>query len=61
MIEKDLIERINYYARKEKTLGLSEEEKKQRDILRKQYLTQFRKNLKSQLDNIKVEDENSEN
>lgn len=60
MITKDLVEKINFYARKEKSMGLSKEEEEDRDILRKQYLKAFRSNLKSQLDNIKIVDEKEE-
>ncbi|MHA6484012.1 DUF896 domain-containing protein [Paenibacillus sp. strain BS8-2] len=53
-----LIERINELSRKNKTVGLNEEELKERDVLRQQYLNNFKSNFKQQLDSIKyVEDE----
>lgn len=56
-IEK-LIARINELSRKNKTVGLTDEETKERDELRQQYLNNFKRNFKQQLDSIKyVEDE----
>lgn len=53
-----LIARINELSRKNKTVGLSDEETKERDELRQQYLNNFKRNFKQQLDTIKyVEDE----
>lgn len=46
------IERINELARKKKTVGLSPEEEKEQALLRQQYISAVRKNLRSQLDNI---------
>jgi len=56
MITKELIDKINYYANKEKTEGLNEEEKVIRDKLRKEYLEKFKKRFKEQLDNIEYVD-----
>ncbi|OBR66990.1 hypothetical protein A7K91_21960 [Paenibacillus oryzae] len=53
-----LIARINELSRKNKTVGLSDEETKERDELRQQYLNNFKRNFRQQLDTIKyVEDE----
>lgn len=53
-----LIARINELSRKNKTVGLSDEETKERDELRQQYLKNFKQNFRQQLDTIKyVEDE----
>lgn len=53
-----LIARINELSRKNKTIGLTDEETKERDELRGMYLNNFKRNFKQQLDNIKyVEDE----
>ena len=41
----------------QKSVGLTEEEKKERDLLRKEYLASVRMNLRSQLDNIDVKQE----
>ncbi len=48
------INRINELARKAKTVGLTPEEKEEQAVLRKAFITDFRKNLRSQLDNIDV-------
>lgn len=53
-----MITRINELARKHKTVGLTEEERKERDRLRRQYLNQFKNSLRTQLDSIKVVDKN---
>lgn len=53
-----LIARINELSRKYKTVGLTDEETKERDELRQKYLNNFKRNFKQQLDSIKyVEDE----
>ena len=53
-MEAEKIDRINVLAHKAKSVGLTEEEKKERDLLRKEYLASVRMNLRSQLDNIDV-------
>ena len=53
-MEVEKIDRINALAHKAKSVGLTEEEKKERDLLRKEYLASVRMNLRSQLDNIDV-------
>lgn len=56
-MEVEKIDRINVLAHKAKSVGLTEEEKKERDLLRKEYLASVRMNLRSQLDNIDVKQE----
>lgn len=56
-METERMQRINELARKAKAEGLTEEEIKERDILRKEYLENFRKNLRDQLDNTYLVDE----
>ena len=56
-MEVEKIDRINALAHKAKRVGLTEEEKKERDLLRKEYLASVRMNLRSQLDNIDVKQE----
>ncbi|MCI5688164.1 MAG: DUF896 domain-containing protein [Emergencia sp.] len=52
------IQRINELARKSKTPeGLTEAEKEEQQLLRKQYIEAFKANLRSQLDNIEFVDE----
>ncbi|CAM4207824.1 DUF896 domain-containing protein [Paenibacillus tarimensis] len=56
-----LVARINELSRKNKSVGLTEEEMAEREELRRQYLQQFRKNFKDQLDTIKwAEDEDND-
>ena len=50
------IDRINTLAHKAKSVGLTEEEKKERDQLRREYSATIRMNLRSQLDNIDVKE-----
>lgn len=51
------IDRINELARKAKAEGLTEEEIKERDILRKQFIADFRANVAAALDNVDVVNE----
>lgn len=53
-IEK--IDRINTLAHKAKSVGLTEEEKKEQSRLRQEYIAAIRMNLRSQLDNIDVQE-----
>ena len=55
-MEIEKIDRINALAHKAKSVGLTEEEKKERALLRKEYLASVRMNLRSQLDNIDVKE-----
>lgn len=54
---EEKIARINELYRKSKAEGLTEEEKKEQDLLRKEYIANVRKNLKAQLDNIDMVNE----
>ncbi|MEE1350792.1 MAG: DUF896 domain-containing protein [Clostridia bacterium] len=51
-MDKKKIERINYLAKKSKSEGLTDSEKKEQKELREEYLALVRKNFKTQLDNI---------
>ena len=51
------IDRINTLAHKAKSVGLTEEEKKERHALRKEYIATIRMNLRSQLDTISIKEE----
>mgnify|MGYP000608009076 FL=1 len=57
MMDNVKIDRINTLAHKAKSVGLTEEEKKERDALRKEYIATIRMNLRSQLDNISIKEE----
>ena len=54
---KDIIEKVNFYARLSKKRKLSEEEIKDREVYRKLYLEQFKNQVKKHLDNIEIVDE----
>ncbi len=51
---EEIIKRINYLARKKKSVGLTEEELKEQAELRKTYLASFREGFKKRLENIDV-------
>ena len=54
---KDIIEKVNYYAKLSKERKLTEEEIKDREIYRRMYLDQFKEQVKTHLDNIEIVDE----
>lgn len=49
---QEKIQRINELYRKSQEEGLSEAEKKEQDLLRKEYIANVKKNLRNQLNNI---------
>ena len=53
-MNQEKIERINALYSKSKAEGLTEEEKKEQDLLRKEYIASVKSNLRSQLNNIDV-------
>lgn len=56
-MEVSKIDRINVLARKAKSEGLTEAEKKEQAALRKEYIASVRMNLRTQLDNINIQEE----
>ncbi len=60
MIGKEKIDRINELSKKHKEEGLTEEEHKEREALRKEYLAKFRENFRGHLDRIKFVEDMSE-
>ncbi|WP_312355266.1 DUF896 domain-containing protein [Aminipila sp.] len=57
MLSKEKIDRINVLAKKSKSVGLSDEEKEEQQILRKEYLAKFREYFRGQLENIEIVEE----
>ena len=55
MDEKDLA-RINELARKSKSVGLTPQEKAEQARLRREYIASVRMNLRSQLDQIDIQE-----
>ncbi|MCI8525902.1 MAG: DUF896 domain-containing protein [Oscillospiraceae bacterium] len=56
-MEQSRIDRINALARKAKAEGLTPAEEAERAQLRQEYLASVRRNLRAQLDNIYLVDE----
>ncbi len=54
-MNKELIDKINYLANKEKTEGLNPEEKKMQKELREEYIKLFKKSFRKRLENIDIE------
>ena len=55
-MEKQKIDRINELYKKSKAEGLTDAERKEQKILRQQYIELSRRNLRSQLNNIDIEE-----
>ena len=51
---QEKINRINELARKQKSEGLTEEEKQEQYILRREYIDGFKRSLVSQLENTYI-------
>lgn len=56
-MEQSKIDRINEFARKAKSEGLTPEEKEEQNQLRQEYIKAYRESLRSQLESIKIVDE----
>lgn len=55
-MNKELIDRINYLAKKSREEALTPQEIAEQKELRQLYLQQFRKNFRRQLENIEIVD-----
>lgn len=55
MVTKEQIDRINELSRKQKSVGLTIDEKKEQAELRQLYVNQVKKNMKSVLDNTVIQ------
>lgn len=53
-MEQKKIDRINELARKKKTVGLTEEELAEQQVLRKEYIEAYRQSLVGQLENLYI-------
>lgn len=53
---EEKIERINVLARKEKAEGLTDEEKAEQQALRREFIDDFKRNLRGTLDNISIQE-----
>ncbi|MEO4053306.1 DUF896 domain-containing protein [Solibacillus sp. CAU 1738] len=58
MLSKEKIARINELSKKAKAGILSEEEAKERTLLRKEYLDTFRSTMRDTIEHVKVVDPN---
>lgn len=56
MIDNSKLNRINELARKAKSEGLTDEEKKEQSALRAEYIQAVRANIRSQLNNIDIKE-----
>ena len=54
---EEKIARINELYKKSKAEGLTEAEKKEQQILRREFIDSFRNNLRGHLDNISIQEE----
>lgn len=57
IVSEEALKRINELAAKAKESGLTEDEARERDALRKEYLEAFRASFKKQLENIDLVDD----
>ena len=57
VVTKEKIDRINELYRKSKAEGLTDAEKKEQDLLRKEYIANVRMNLRANLNNIDIVNE----
>lgn len=53
-MNEEKIKRINELARKQKSVGLSEEEKKEQYTLRREYIESYKRSLIAQLENTYI-------
>lgn len=56
LLKREKIDRINELAKKAKTVGLTDAEVAERELLRREYLDAVRANFKRTLDSIEITD-----
>lgn len=54
IVDDNLIKRINELYHKSKAEGLNEEEKAEQEMLRRAYIDSFKRNIRSNLENISI-------
>ena len=54
MFDQKKLDRINFLAKKNKEEGLTKEELAEREVLRKEYLENYRAHFRSRLENVRV-------
>ena len=52
MITREMIDRINILSRKQRSTGLTEEEKNEQALLRQAYIENIKRQVRAQLENI---------
>ena len=60
MLKEEKIDRINHLAKKSKQEGLTEAEKEEQAVLRKEYIENFREQFKGHLNRVKFVEDLSE-
>ena len=55
-MDKELIDKINELAHLKKTVGLTPEQQKLQDKLRKQYLAEIRGQVRQSLENVSIKE-----
>ncbi|MER2063779.1 MAG: DUF896 family protein [Alkalibacterium sp.] len=56
MLEKQKLDRINELVRKERSDGLTDEEKQEQKTLREEYITAFRSGMRNHIEGMKIVD-----
>ena len=59
-MNQEKIDRINWLAHKSKAEGLTPQELEEQAVLRREYIDDFKKNLRSQLDLIDIVDDDKD-
>lgn len=54
-MDQKKVDRINFLARKSKSEGLTEEEKAEQQVLRQEYIEDYRRSLRGILDNTVIQ------
>lgn len=55
-MNQDKIDRINTFYHKSQSVGLTEEEKEEQKLLRKEYIEAIRRNMRGTLNNISIKE-----